>query len=257
VFCFVESCFSANVQVFGYEFTPHENGDGNAAEVDIICNNFNNIYQRHMAIPSMPAAAPLIAGGNDTVTFWASLLPVPMAGFAQHNYNFGADLNYQAMALVALGRPDIGIPTNFAHQAIIDLLAAIPGALGIGALPIIAGIMGVNGPLNLQAYINRAFGGGGYTTPITTMTYRLRHNVLPGGLFVDQNGIAANLIVIHARVPNRISRSMMELADNAQIATAIGGAAYVSLKFIINNTFLVIGLPAPRSATVISYDDTN
>jgi hypothetical protein len=218
-------------------------------------------------LPIMPAGGPIVAGVNDWVSFCVAggIPPVwapPIA--CSFSSALGAlpailpgALTYQQKAQMVLDRESIGIPVKF-------LLGLVIGAVALG-MPVVPGGL-------VEQYLKRAFGGGGYSSPMAIMLYRLRYNPIVFPFLGLPGGGMPTLVVLHIRIPCRVSKNMKELHCNSfsdpVTVNQAGPApfippppavppppgAYVSIKFNIDNIWAGLGLLPPSSATVVSYD---
>jgi hypothetical protein len=276
--CSNKKCYSAGGIGFGFECFEHKDVVVGPAPLNAALDNYTGVQVRNAALPVMPAGGPITAGVNDIVSFCISP-GVPPVLWSVNACSFSTPvafplppllpgaLTYQQKAQMVLDRESIGIPVKFQFDAIIRAYAVgmMPAALAAVA----AGAPGPpGGPAGIIQYLNRAFGRGGYSSPMAVMLYRLRYFPvvfpflgLPGG------GGMPSLVVLHIHIPCRVSKNMKELQCNSfydpVTVNQAGGApfippppagAYVSIKFNIDNIWIGLGLPSPSSATVVSYD---
>jgi len=232
-------------QSFNCEIYEHQNPVAPVLHQAFINYGPLEIIGRHAAIPALaPGVYPL---GVSLMSHGMPPLPWQHGVVALA----GGPLTIQEACQMADTRQTLGINVKFRHP-----LAITAMALGLG-VPAAAPLAGM-APAAFALYLNNALRGGGYLAPQATSIYRLRHNmpqpnflllVLPGG-----GAAPANCVIIHFHNTVRISKNLKELSYNSLLAPGVGGLAYLSIKDMIDNQFLAIGLPAPSSATVVSAD---
>lgn len=193
------------------------------------------------------AAIPVLAAGAYQLGISLMNHGLPPTPWNHAVFGLGGPLNLQEACQMVVDREALGIQVNFQHPLAIAAIAA-------GAAPAAAAAIVGMAPALFNAYLNRALGGGGYSTPQAVAIYRLRHNIpQPNFLLLPVGGAAAhaNCVIIHFHNVMRVSKNLKELSYNSLVAPAVG---YVSIKDMINNQFIALGLPVPSSATVISAD---
>ena len=230
---------------FNYEITEHEAPAPPALNQSLLNYGYLEITGQHAAIPALafgvyPLGVSLMHHGLPPILWQHGVVAVA-----------GGPLNIHQACRMADDRQALGIDVNFRHMAAIVAMAAGAPLVGAAAL---AGLL----PPAFAAYLNNALRGGGYFSDQAAAIYRLRHNpVPPNFLFMPLpggGGALANCVVIHFHNTTRISKNLKELSHNASVAPGVGGAAYLSIKDIIDNQYAVAGLPAPSSSTVVSAD---
>lgn len=230
---------------FNYEITEHEAPRPPALNPSLLNYGYLEITGQHAAIPALavgvyPLGVSLMHHGFPPIPWQHEVVVLA-----------GGPLNIHQACRMANDRQALGINVNFQHMAAIVAMAAgapLAGAAALAGLPAPA----------FAVYLNNALRGGGYFSDQAAALYRLRHNpVPPNFLFMPVPGGGAglaNCVVIHFHNTTRISKNLKELSHNSGVAPGVGGAAYLSIKDIIDNQSAVVGLPAPSSVTVVSAD---
>ncbi|MDR2372188.1 MAG: hypothetical protein LBD60_03520 [Puniceicoccales bacterium] len=286
--CSSKKCYSAGGGGFGFECFEHKNVVVGPAPLNAALNNYTGVQVQNAALPVMLAGGPIIAGVNDIVSFCISAGGVPPVLWGVNACSFSTPvafpgvplplppplpgaLTYRQKAQMVLDRERIGIPVKFRFDAIIRAYAA--GGMPAALAAVAAGAPGPpGGAAGIIQYLNRAFGGGGYSSPMAIMLYRLRFVPMVFPFLELPGGGMPPLVVLHIHIPCRVSKNMKELQCNSfydPVAANQAGLApfvppppavpppagsYVSIKCNIDNIWIGLGFPPPSSATVLSYD---
>lgn len=235
-----QNLYAAGPARFTYEVHEHEQAAvPPPLNQSLVHYDYATIRARNAAIPPMPVA------GGALPQIGISLSNTAMAPGVWNHLNFplpGAPLTIpEKSRIAAIERPLIGITVRFRHPAVVLATAlGLPLPMAVAAVP--------------PGYLPRALRAGGYNMPLERATYRLRHSIPHPGFVLLPIGAPAPIAdsdVIHFHLQTKVSKNMKELSHNARVI----GPPYSSIKNIIDNQLVVLGLPRPDSATVVSFDN--
>lgn len=235
VFFACQNLYAAGPACFNYEVYEHE-VVGAAAPFPpnqaLVNYDYATVHARNAVIPALAPGAYQIE-----VSLGQAAAPPALPVWQNIPINLGAALTLPESCMMALGRQNIGLKVSFQNLPLIAAVAA-------------------GGPVPPGGYVQRALTGGGYRTPLATTTYRLRNNIpAPNFLFMAPPVAApANFVIVHIHNSVRVSKNLKELSHNSLYNPAMGAVPYVSVKSIIDDQFLMLGLAAPNSGTVVSSD---